>query len=641
MKGTMTGKIIGAHCVDGEMTAGREVGIGIDQTLTQDATGTLVYLQFETMNIKRVRTELSVSYVDHNTLQTDHRNMDDHIYLQTVAAKYGIYFSRPGNGICHQIHLERFGIPGKTLLGSDSHTPTAGGLGMLAIGAGGVDVAVAMAGAPFYVTMPEVVGVKLTGRLDPLCSAKDVILTILGRETVKGGVGKVYEYFGEGVATLSVTERATIANMGAELGATSSIFPSDKRTREFLALQKREKDFIEIGPDKDALYERLIEINLADIVPMVAQPHMPDKVVPVEQLKGLPVQQVMIGSCTNSSINDLGIAADILGGKVVPETISLGISPGSRQVFRAAIEAGIISRLVGSGARILELACGPCIGMGFAPGSGIVSVRTNNRNFKARCGSKEALVYLASPETAAATALTGYLTDPRTIEGVRRKDYSRHVVIDDSMITPPPEKGENVEVVKGPNIKPCPQGKALPEGFVAEVVIKTGDNITTDHIMPAGAAILPLRSNIPEIAKHVFEIVDPDFYRRAEKADIGIIVGGENYGQGSSREHAALAPMYLGVKAVVAKSFARIHKTNLVNFGILPFTFLDPADYDGLEAGDRIAFPKDLKEILRSGRPIEAEVANKGITIGLSYELSGRFIDIILAGGRLSYTVGR
>jgi aconitate hydratase len=639
MAGTITEKIIETHLVEGEMATGREIGIAIDQTLTQDATGTLVYLQFETMNIPRIKTELSISYVDHNTLQTDHKNMDDHIYLQTVAAKYGIYFSRPGNGICHQVHLERYGLPGKTLLGSDSHTPTCGALGMLAIGAGGLSVATAMAGAPFYLTMPEIIGVKLSGKLSPMCSSKDVILTLLGMESVKGGVGKVYEYYGKGVKTLSVTERATIANMGAELGATSSVFPSDTRTLEFLKLQKREKDFIGLLPDHNAVYSRIIEINLSDIVPMVAQPHMPDRVVPVSDIDHLRVDQVLIGSCTNSSINDLGVAADILNGKTIPETISLGISPGSRQVFRAAIEAGIISSLVRSGARILELACGPCIGMGFSPGTGGVSVRTNNRNFKARCGTKDALVYLVSPETAAATALTGFLTDPRTIALKKKKDYSHNVVIDDSMIIMPPPKGDNVEVKKGPNIKPCPRGKPLQESFIAEVVIKTGDNVTTDHIMPAGSEILPLRSNIPEIAKHVFEVLDSDFYTRAVKAGSGIIIGGENYGQGSSREHAALVPMFLGIKVVIAKSFARIHKTNLVNFGILPLIFANINDYDMIEVGDIISFKQNLHETLKSEKIINATVKNKGKDISLTHDLTDRFIEIILAGGLLLYTV--
>ncbi|MBN2736552.1 MAG: aconitate hydratase [Spirochaetales bacterium] len=630
-------KIIASHIQDGEMISGQEIGIKIDQTLTQDATGTLAYLQFEAMGIPKVKTEISVSYVDHNTLQNDFRNMDDHVYLRTVAAKHGIYFSRPGNGICHQVHLERFGIPGKTMLGSDSHTPTSGGLGMLSIGAGGLDVAIAMAGGLFYLNMPEVIGVKLSGKLNPMCSAKDVILTLLKSETVKGGVGKIYEYFGHGLASLSVPQRATITNMGAELGATTSLFPSDEVTREWFKSQKRENQWIKAGADPDASYSRVIEMDLSRLVPMAACPHSPDNVVPVSELKDIIVDQVAIGSCTNSSIADLGAAADILEGKVIPENVSLGISPGSRQVFRQAVDQGIISRLVAAGARILEFACGPCIGMGFAPNSKGVSVRTFNRNFKARSGTKDADVYLVSPETAAATALMGRITDPREIKGVSIRDYSANAMVDDSMIIPPSEVPEAVQVIKGPNIKDCPIGLPLEENLKAEVLIKTEDNITTDHIMPAGSKILPLRSNIPEISKHVFEVLDPEFYNKAQKAGSGIIVGGENYGQGSSREHAALAPMYLGVKAVIAKGFARIHKSNLVNFGIIPFTFKNPADYDTISQGDILVI-KNLKQGIQSSFELEClnQTQNKSFTV--VHDLSRRFVDMILEGGLLNYT---
>jgi len=634
---SVTEKIIEAHLTEGRLEPGEEIGIRIDQTLTQDATGTLVYLQFEAMNIPRVKTEVSVSYIDHNTLQSDYKNMDDHMFLQTAAAKYGIYFSRPGNGICHQVHLERFGKPGKTLLGSDSHTPTGGGLGMLAIGAGGLNVAVAMAGGPFIVKIPEIVGVKLTGEVRPLCLAKDVILTLLGIETVKGGVGKVYEYFGEGVATLTVPERATITNMGAELGATSSVFPSDGSTKVFLEHQNRANDWVELKADADAHYSKVIEIDLGSVVPMIARPHMPDSVVPVKELEGRKVDQVVIGSCTNSSINDLGIAADILGSRTIPENVSLGISPGSRQVFRSAIEVGIVTRLVKSGARILELACGPCIGMGFAPCTKGVSIRTFNRNFKGRSGTSDAEIFLVSVETAAATALNGKLTDPRMFHSVKKIDYSKHILIDDSMIIPPPVKTEDVEVVKGPNIKPCPVAMPLESSLSLSVVLKAGDNITTDHIMPAGADILPLRSNIPEIAKHVFESVDPEFYSRTQGKGPFTIIGGENYGQGSSREHAALAPMYLGIKAVIAKGFARIHKENLINFGILPLVFGNPSDYALIEQGDTIEIA-EIGKTLVSKNSITAKIANKNKEISLSYSLSSRDINIIIVGGLLNFT---
>ena len=636
MKKNLTYKIIEKHLVSGEMKAGKEISIKIDQTLTQDATGTMVYLQFEAIGIKRVQTELSVSYVDHNTIQTDYKNPDDHLFLQSFAKKYGLYFSRPGNGICHQVHLERFGLPGKTLLGSDSHTPTGGGLGMLAIGAGGLDIACAMAGAPFTLAMPKVVGIHLTGALQSMCSAKDVILELLRRCTVKNGVGKVFEYYGDGVASLSVPQRATITNMGAELGVTTSIFPSDQVTKEWLALQKRE-DWQGLAADDGAEYDEIIEIDLSKIEPMIAQPHMPDLVVPVREIEGKKIVQAAIGSCTNSSINDLGIAADILDGKTVAPNVSLGVSPGSKQVYTSAIEAGIIKKLVKSGARMLESACGPCIGMGFAPASGGASVRTFNRNFKGRSGTATAEIYLASPETAAASALYGCITDPRKVK-VKFTDYSAKTEINDNMIEPPApaEDFDSIEIIRGPNIKPCPKATPAPASFTAEVLIKTGDNITTDHIMPAGTRVLPYRSNIPEIAKFVFEAVSPGFYDRAKKAGTGVIIGGENYGQGSSREHAALAPMYLGIKAVITKSFARIHKANLINFGIVPLVFENPADYDILEEGMSLSFPSFMADI-KNGNRVKAVDAKSGREFYFLHDLEKKGIDLIEAGGMLNY----
>ena len=636
MKKNLTYKIIEKHLVSGEMKAGKEISIKIDQTLTQDATGTMVYLQFEAIGLKRVQTELSVSYVDHNTIQTDFKNPDDHLFLQSFAKKYGLYFSRPGNGICHQVHLERFGLPGKTLLGSDSHTPTGGGLGMLAIGAGGLDIACAMAGAPFTLAMPKVIGVHLTGALQPMCSAKDVILELLRRCTVKNGVGKVFEYFGDGVATLSVPQRATITNMGAELGVTTSIFPSDQVTKEWLALQKRE-GWQSLAADDGAEYDEIIDIDLSKIEPMIAQPHMPDLVVPVREIEGKKIVQAAIGSCTNSSINDLGIAADILDGKTVAPGVSLGVSPGSKQVYTSAIEAGIIKKLVKSGARMLESACGPCIGMGFAPASGGASVRTFNRNFKGRSGTATAEIYLASPETAAASALYGCITDPRKVK-VKFTDYSAKTEINDNMIEKPApaEDFDSIEIIRGPNIKPCPKATPAPASFTAEVLIKTGDNITTDHIMPAGTRVLPYRSNIPEIAKFVFEAVSPGFYDRAKKAGCGVIIGGENYGQGSSREHAALAPMYLGVKAVITKSFARIHKANLINFGIVPLVFENPADYDILEEGMSLSFPSFMADI-KKGNRVKAVDAKSGREFFFLHDLEKKGVDLIEAGGMLNY----
>ncbi len=636
---TITEKILNNHLIEGTKEKGKEIGIKIDQTLTQDATGTMVYLQFESMDIPQVQTELSVSYVDHNTLQSDFKNMDDHRFLQSAAAKFGLKFSRPGNGICHQVHLERFGIPGKTLLGSDSHTPTGGGLGMIAIGAGGLDIACAMAGAPFYLNYPRVCGVKLTGTLQPMCSAKDVILTVLQKETVKGGVGKIYEYHGSGVKTLSVTQRATITNMGAELGATTSVFPSDEITKEFLELQNRGNDWIELQPDSDAVYDQIIEINLSEVVPMIAQPHMPDNVVAVSEIAGKKVHQVAIGSCTNSSINDLGAVAEILEGKTVCSEVSLGIAPGSKQVMYSALEAGILPKLIDAGARILESSCGPCIGMGFAPNSEAVSLRTFNRNFKGRSGTANAGVYLVSPETAAASALTGVITDPRDIFTKYTTDYSSFTKINDNMIINPasPSEAAKMQTVKGPNIKECPKATPVSDNMSLPVVLKTEDNITTDHIMPAGSKVLPLRSNIPEISKHVYEAVDPNFYDNAIKLGASIIIGGENYGQGSSREHAALGPMYLGIKAVIAKSFARIHQANLVNFGILPLTFEDSNVYDQTEQNDEIEL-LNVIDSLKSGNPILAKNKTKGFEFKVLHGLADRAVSVMIAGGKLNYT---
>ncbi len=638
MRGTLTEKILKEHLADGEITPGVEAGITVDQTLTQDATGTMVYLQFEAMGIDRIRTELSVSYVDHNTQQSDYRNMDDHLFLQSTAARYGLFFSRPGNGICHQVHLERFGVPGKTLLGSDSHTPTGGGLGMLAVGAGGIDVAAAMAGSPFYLTIPRVVGVRLTGALPPMVSAKDVILTILSSETVSGGIGNIYEYFGPGVAALSVPERATITNMGAELGATTSIFPSDERTREFLEVQQRAESWKPLEAEKDAEYDRIIEIDLSDIVPMAAKPHMPDLAVPVSELAGLSINQVAVGSCTNSSINDLGIVAAILDGNTVHPRVSMGISPGSRQVLEAASRLGILEKFIQAGVRILECACGPCIGMGFAPASGTRSLRTFNRNFRGRSGTLDAEVYLVSPETAAASAVTGVITDPRTVPGIEVKNYTPSLHPDDGMIIPPlsPKNAKTVTIVRGPNIAPCPSGPRPADSIEASVILKTGDNITTDDIMPAGSAVLPLRSNIPAISEYVFHRLSPDFAARAKEAGSGIIVGGDNYGQGSSREHAALAPMYLGIRAVLARSFARIHRSNLINFGIPPLQFEDPEDYDTLEEGDTIII-KNLRKSLDENLPVIAENKTRNKTYLLSHGCTGRAAAVLREGGLLRY----
>jgi aconitate hydratase len=613
--------------------SGSPVSIRIDQTLTQDATGTMAYLQFEAMGLPKVKTELSVSYVDHNTLQSGFENADDHVFLQSIAAKYGILFSRPGNGICHQLHLERFGVPGKTLLGSDSHTPTGGGIGMFAIGAGGLDVALAMAGEPFHLVMPKTVQVRLSGRLSPFVSAKDVILEVLRRLTVKGGVGKAFEYTGEGVASLSVPERATITNMGAELGATSSLFPSDEQTRLFLKAQDREHHFVPLSADTGAEYDETIEIDLSAVVPLAARPHSPDAVVPVEELAGLPIRQVALGSCTNSSYRDLAVVASMLEGRRIHPDVSCALAPGSRQVVSTLVNAGQWKAFIDAGVRILENACGPCIGMGFSPPSAGVSLRTYNRNFKGRSGTDNAEVFLVSPETAAASAIAGKLTDPR------RMDFKPVTIaiperfpIDDSMILRPPDDPSNVTVIRGPNIQPLPIARALPEKLSGKALLKVGDNITTDHIMPAGAKILPLRSNIPAIAEHVFEAVDPDFVRRAKAEGGGFIIGGINYGQGSSREHAALAPMYLGVRAVIAKSFARIHLANLINFGILPLTFQNEADYDKIEQGDTLGM--DVTGLEKGG--VLLKNVTRSVEIPLVHTLSGRDIEILRAGGTLA-----
>ena len=630
-------KIIAAHLVAGSMIPGEEAALRIDQTLTQDATGTMAYLEFEAIGVDRVRTERSVAYVDHNTLQSGFENADDHRYLQSVAKKHGVWFSRPGNGICHQVHLERFGIPGKTLIGSDSHTPTAGGLGMLAFGAGGLDVAVAMGGGAYYITMPRVVKVELTGSLRPFVTAKDLSLELLRILSVKGGVGRVIEWGGEGVKSLSVPERATVTNMGAELGATSSIFPSDERTREFLKAPGREGDYVPLAPDPDAEYERVISIDLDKLEPLIACPHMPDKVVPVSSLKGVKVDQVCIGSCTNSSLYDMRKAAAMLRGRTIAPSVSMSVSPGSRQVLTMLADCGDLTDILSSGARLLECACGPCIGMGFSPNSGGISLRTFNRNFEGRSGTRDAKVYLVSPETAVASALTGEITDPRTLGldalEVSLPDCFR---IDDSGVLPPasPEEAGEVEVLRGPNIRPVPTGRPVDDCIDAELTLKLGDNITTDHIMPAGARILPYRSNVPKISEFCFEVVDPSFPKRAKAAGESILVGGVNYGQGSSREHAALAPLYLGVRAVVAKSFARIHAANLINAGILPLCFADPADYDKLRQGDHLRLT-GVHAGLESGQiTLEAN----GEQIPLVCAFSARQRAVLLAGGLLNYT---
>lgn len=637
---TLTEKILKAHLVDGKFEKGEEIGIRIDQTLTQDATGTMAYLEFEAIGIPRVKTELSVAYIDHNTLQSGFENADDHRFIGSVAKKHGIYFSRPGNGICHQVHLERFGIPGKTLIGSDSHTPTGGGIGMIAIGAGGLDVAVAMGGGAYYITYPKIVKVNLTGKLSPWAAAKDVILEVLKRMTVKGGVGKVIEYCGEGVKTLTVPERATITNMGAELGATTSIFPSDSVTLEFLKAQNRSEVWTEFRADDDAEYDGEINIDLSAIVPMAACPHSPDNVKTFAEIGRLKVDQVCIGSCTNSSYMDMMKVAYILKGKTVDPGVSLSIAPGSKQVLKMLASNGALADMIDAGARILESACGPCIGMGQSPNSGGVSLRTFNRNFEGRSGTKDGQIYLVSPETAAISAITGYLTDPRELGDMPRIEMPAHFMINDNMVEPPVEAKlmENVEVLRGPNIRPYPETSPLMSDIECTVSLKVGDNITTDHIMPAGAKILPLRSNIPAISKHCFAVCDEEFPGRAKKLGMSIIVGGSNYGQGSSREHAALAPLYLGIKAVVVKSFARIHRANLINAGILPLTFVNEADYDRISQGDEIVL-ESVRADIEAGKT-ELALTNKttGKTIPVLCELTGRTKDIVLAGGLLDYT---
>lgn len=635
---TIAQKIIKAHMLNGDMTVGSEVALKIDQTLTQDATGTMAYLEFETMGLDRVKTERSVAYIDHNTLQSGFENADDHRYIQSVAKKHGIYFSRPGNGICHQVHLERFGKPGKTLIGSDSHTPTGGGIGMLAMGAGGLDVAVAMGGGAYYITMPKMFKVNLTGKLNPFVTAKDISLEILRILSVKGGVGAIIEWGGEGIKYLSVPERATITNMGTELGATTSIFPSDEVTRKFLEAEGRAEDYTELSSDPDAVYDRVIDINLDELKPMIACPHSPDNVVTVESLKGTKVDQVCIGSCTNSSLFDMLKVAAMLKGKTISPSVSLSISPGSKQVLSMLADCGALSDILASGARVLECACGPCIGMGFSPNSAGVSLRTFNRNFIGRSGTADAQVYLVSPETAVAAALTGEITDPRLLGDNIEVKMPESFKIDDSAVIAPasPDEAKDIEVLRGPNIKPFPKSAPQEDSLSAELVLKVGDNITTDHIMPAGAKILPYRSNIPHLSQFCFAVCDESFPERAKKLGKSIIVGGSNYGQGSSREHAALVPMYLGVRAVITKSFARIHVANLINAGIMPLTFKNPDDYDKLNQGDKLTLT-DVFAGMDKG-----EITLKDETTGESFALSCSFTQrqkaILKAGGLLEYT---
>ena len=635
---TLAQKIIRAHLLHGDMTPGSEIALRIDQTLTQDATGTMAYLEFETMGIPRVKTELSVAYVDHNTLQSGFENADDHRYLQTVAKKHGVWFSRPGNGICHQVQLERFGKPGKTLIGSDSHTPTGGGIGMLAFGAGGMDVAVAMGGGAYYITMPKMFKVNLTGTLRPYVTAKDISLELLRILSVKGGVGAIIEWGGPGIAALSVPERATITNMGTELGATTSIFPSDDVTRAFLAAEGREADFIPLASDPDARFDRIIDIDLNTLQPMIACPHSPDNVVPVETLAGTKVDQVCIGSCTNSSLFDMLKVAALLKGRTIAPGVSLSISPGSKQVLTMLADCGALTDILASGARLLECACGPCIGMGFSPNSSGVSLRTFNRNFLGRSGTKDAQVYLVSPETAVAAALTGTITDPQTLGPMPAVTLPEQFRIDDSAVLPPApaDEADAVEVLRGPNIQPFPQSRPFADTLTAELVLKVGDNITTDHIMPAGAKILPYRSNIPKLAEFCFTVCDPTFPARAKAAGDGIIVGGSNYGQGSSREHAALVPMYLGIRCVVAKSFARIHAANLINAGILPLTFENPDDYDALQHGARLRID-DIRAGMAAGSLTLTDTA-AGKAYSVVCSLTERQQAILLAGGLLNYT---
>lgn len=636
---TIAQKIIKAHLLSGEMTVGSDIGLKIDQTLTQDATGTMAYLEFEAMGVPRVKTEKSVAYIDHNTLQTGFENADDHRFIQTVTKKHGIYFSRPGNGICHQVHLERFGIPGKTLIGSDSHTPTNGGIGMLAMGAGGLDVAVAMGGGAYHITMPKMVRINLTGQLQDWVSAKDVILEVLRLLTVKGGVGKIIEYGGPGVATLTVPERATITNMGAELGATTSIFPSDDVTRGFLKAQNREEDWVELKADDDAVYDEVYEINLSELKPLAACPHSPDNIKSIDEIGAKKVDQVCIGSCTNSSYLDLMRVVAILKGKTVHPDVSLSIAPGSKQVFNMLAQNGALADLIAAGARILESACGPCIGMGQSPNTNGVSLRTFNRNFEGRSGTASGQVYLVSPETAAVSALTGVFTNPQTLGEKVDIAQPEHFLINDNMVEPPApvEEMDKVEVLRGPNIKEFPTTSALEETITAKALLKVGDNITTDHIMPAGAKILPYRSNIPYLSNFCFAVCDEKFPERCRKEGPSIVIGGSNYGQGSSREHAALVPLYLGVKAVVAKSFARIHCANLANAGILPFTFKNEADYDTIDQMDELELP-NIRTAIANGGKVILKNKTKGTEIELEPVLTERQRDLVLAGGLLNYT---
>ncbi len=635
---TIAEKIIASHIVSGDMKTGSEIALKIDQTLTQDATGTMAYLEFETMGIDRVRTERSVAYIDHNTLQCGFENADDHRYIQSVAKKHGIWFSRPGNGICHQVHLERFGVPGKTLIGSDSHTPTGGGLGMLAFGAGGMDVAVAMGGGAYYITMPKMYKVNLTGRLRPFVTAKDVSLEILRILSVKGGVGAIIEWGGEGVKTLSVPERATITNMGTELGATTSIFPSDDVTRAFLAAEGRESDYIPLSSDHDAHYDRVIDIDLSALEPLIACPHSPDKVVTVSSIAGTKVDQVCIGSCTNSSLMDMLKVAALLKGKTVSPSVSLSISPGSRQVLSMLSECGALNDIILSGARLLECACGPCIGMGFSPNSEGVSLRTFNRNFEGRSGTADARVYLVSPETAVAAALKGVITDPRDLGEMPEISMPAAFKIDDSAVLAPasPDEAKAVEVLRGPNIRKFPECRPQEDTLRAALTLKVGDNITTDHIMPAGAKILPYRSNIPHLSQFCFGVCDRTFPERAKAAGQSIVVGGSNYGQGSSREHAALVPLYLGVRAVIAKSFARIHAANLINAGILPLTFKNPDDYDKLSQGDALSLTGIYAGMDKGEITLKDETS--GAEIALTCAFTARQKAMLKAGGLLAYT---
>ena len=636
---TIVQKIIKDHILSGEMKTGSEIGLRIDQTLTQDATGTMAYLQLEAMEIDRVKTELSVAYIDHNTLQSGFENADDHRYIQTVAKKHGVRFSRPGNGICHQVHLERFGKPGKTLIGSDSHTPTAGGIGMLGMGAGGLDVAVAMGGGAYYITMPKNIKVELVGKLSDYVGAKDVILEVLRQLGVKGGVGAVIEYAGEGVSSLSVPQRATITNMGAELGATSSIFPSDEATRKFLAAQGREEDFIPLTPDADAVYDECYTVDLSTLKPLAACPHSPDNVKSVSELAGMKIDQVCIGSCTNSSLSDMLTVAKMLKGKTVHPDVSLSISPGSKQVYTMLAECGALADMIAAGARILECACGPCIGMGFSPKSAGVSLRTFNRNFLARSGTADASVYLVSPEVAAASAIAGVFTDPTTLGKAPEVILPEKFTINDNLIELPAsaEDAHTVTVERGPNIKPIPKGEAPAADLACKLILKVGDNITTDHIMPAGAKILPYRSNVPKLSEYCFTVCDKDFPERAKAQGGGVILGGQNYGQGSSREHAALVPLYLGIKAVISKSFARIHMANLINFGIVPMTLKNEADYDLIAEGDDIEIRGFAEAIKGADSAILVDKAN-GKQIPLTLTLSARQREILLAGGTLNFT---